>query len=295
MRRDRLAGVTAFVAVARAGGFTPAAARLGVSVSAVSHAVRDLEQRLGIRLLNRSTRSVGLTEAGQRYLARVRPALEELEAAEEGLSELRDEARGLLRIDISRPAYLSVLAPRLARFREAHPGIELELVVADTLSDIVADGCDAGIRLGESLEQDMIAIPVSGELHTVIAASPAYFARHPPPADPAGLAGHDCIGFRLPSGGTLYRWELERDGRELEVVPKMSITVNDALVALDLALAGAGIGYFINDIVDTHLASGRLVRVLEDWSPRFPGYFLYHSARRNPPAKLRALIDALRV
>jgi DNA-binding transcriptional LysR family regulator len=296
MRAEPLTGIVAFVAVAERSSFTAAAAQLGVSPSAVSHAVRELERRLGIRLLGRSTRSVGLTEAGERYLARVRPALEELRAAAEGLGELRDRPTGRLRLDLSRPAYFSVLAPRIAGFLQANPEIRLELALQDSFSDIVAEGNDAGIRLGEALEQDMMAVPVSGDLYTVIAAAPGYFARRPPPETPGDLVAHDCIAFRFPTSGKLYAWEFERDGRPFEFTPSSPVvTVNDPIVMRDLALAGLGVGYFISDMMERDLTEGRLVRVLEAWSPRFPGYFLYHASRRHPPAKLRALIEALRV
>ncbi|MEO3432966.1 LysR substrate-binding domain-containing protein [Inquilinus sp. CAU 1745] len=294
MRRDQLTGIGAFAAVAERRSFTAAAAALGVSPSALSHAVRALEERLGIRLLDRSTRSVGLTEAGERYLARVRPALDELATAAEELDELRDTPSGVLRLDVSRPAYFSVLSPRLAAFRAAYPDIRLELTLADSLSDIVANGCDAGIRLGETLQQDMVAVRIGEGLETVIAAAPAYFAGRPKPLRPEDLAGHECLNFRFPSSGAIYRWEFEREGHEVDIAVPGAIVANDALVLRDMALAGLGLGYFLSDMVADDLASGRLVRVLEDWSPRFPGHCLYYSSRRLPPAKLRALIDTLR-
>lgn len=294
MRRDQLTGIGAFAAVAERRSFTAAAAALDVSPSALSHAVRTLEGRLGIRLLDRSTRSVGLTEAGERYLARVRPALDELIAAAEDLDELRDTPSGVLRLDISRPAYFSVLSSRLAAFRAAYPDIRLELTLADSLSDIVANGCDAGIRLGETLQQDMVALPIGEGLETVVAAAPAYFAGRPKPSRPEDLAGHECLNFRFPSSGVIYRWQFEREGREVDIAVPGAIVANDALVLRDMARAGLGIGYFLSDMVAGDLASGRLIRVLENWSPRFPGHYLYYSSRRHPPAKLRALIDTLR-
>lgn len=295
MRREDLAGLTAFAAVAEKKSFTAAAAQLGISASAVSHAVRDLEARLGLRLLNRSTRSVNLTEAGERYLARVLPALRELAQAADGLDELRDSPVGLLRINVSRPAYKAVLAGRLAEFHRLHPQVQLELVVDDMLADIVASGCDAGIRLGETLHQDMVAVPVSQPLELVICGSREYFARHPIPNTPSDLRDHACIGFRFPSSGKLYDWELERDGHEVMFEPNAWVVANDAGVMLDLVRSGAGLACVLSNMVAEDLERGTLIRVLAEWCPPFPGYFLYYSSHRHVPAKLRALIDFLRV
>ena len=295
MRREYLTGLTAFVAVAEKRSFTAAAAQLGISASAVSHAVRDLEARLGVRLLNRSTRSVNLTEAGERYLARVLPALRELAQAADGLDELRDTPMGLLRINVSGPAYDAVLARRLSEFHRLYPQIQLELVVDDKLADIVATGCDAGIRLGETLKQDMVAIPVSAPLELVICGSREYFERHPLPRTPSDLRDHECIAFRYPSSGKIYGWELEHDGQEVEFEPSAWVVTNDAAVMLDLVRSGAGLACLLSHMVADDLRRGDLIRVLADWCPPFPGYFLYHSSHRHVPAKLRALIDFLRV
>lgn len=295
MRRDYLAGLTAFAAVAEKKSFTAAAAQLGISSSAVSHAVRDLEARLGLRLLNRSTRSVNLTEAGERYFSRVLPALQELARAADGLDELRDTPTGLLRINISRPAYDAVLASRLGEFHRLHPQVQLEVVVDDTLTDIVAAGCDAGIRLGETLQQDMVAIPVSRPLELVICGSREYFARHAIPHAPADLRNHACIAFRFPSSGKIYSWELERDGQEVRFEPSSWVTTNETGVLLDLVRSGAGLACVLSHMVEGDLERGELIRVLADWCPAFPGYFLYHPSHRHVPAKLRALIDFLRV
>jgi len=295
MRREYLAGLTAFAAVAEKKSFTAAAAQLGISSSAVSHAVRDLEARLGLRLLNRSTRSVNLTEAGERYFARVMPALQALAQAAEGLDELRDTATGLLRINVSRPAYDAVLAGRLNEFHRLHPQVELEIIVDNTLTDIVAAGCDAGIRLGETLQQDMVAIPVSAPLELVICGSREYFEQHPMPRAPSDLRDHACIAFRFPSSGKVYGWELERNGQEVKVEPSGWVVTNDASVLLDLVRSGAGLACVLSHMVVDDLARGTLVRVLADWCPPFPGYFLYHSSHRHVPAKLRAFIDFLRV
>ncbi len=295
MRRDYLAGLTAFAAVAEKKSFTAAAAQLGISSSAVSHAVRDLEARLGLRLLNRSTRSVNLTEAGERYFARVMPALQELARAADGLDELRDTAIGLLRINLSRPAYDAVLAGRVTEFHRLHPQVQLELVVDDTLTDIVQAGCDAGIRLGETLQHDMVAIPVSKPLELVICGSREYFDRHPLPRAPSDLREHACIAFRFPSSGKLYSWELEHDGQEVRFEPRAWVVTNDASVMLDLVRSGAGLACVLSHMVVDDLARGSLVRVLADWCPPFPGYFLYHPSHRHVPAKLRAFIDFLRV
>jgi len=294
MRRDYLAGLSAFAAVAERKSFTAAAAQLGISSSAVSHAVRDLESRLGMRLLNRSTRSVHLTEAGERYLARVVPALQELAAAADGLDELRETPAGLLRISVSRPAYSAVLAPRLSSFHKMYPRVQVELLVDDTLVDIVASGCDAGIRLGETLHQDMVAIPVSLPLELVVCGSPEYFQRHPTPRAPEDLHRHECIAFRYPSSGKVYCWELERGGQEILFEPNAWATANDAAAIRNLVKSGAGLACLLSDIVGEDLADGSLIRVLADWCPPFPGYFLYHTSHRHVPAKLRALIDFLR-
>jgi DNA-binding transcriptional LysR family regulator len=295
MRREHLAGLSAFAAVATHRSFTEAAVQLGLSASAVSHAVRELEARLGLRLLNRSTRSVALTEAGERYLARVLPALEQLAVAADDLDELHHTPSGLLRVNISRPAYRTVLAPRIAAFRQAYPQVTMELVVDDLLADIVACGCDAGIRLGETLQRDMVAVPVSPPIEMVVCAAPAYFAEFPRPKTPDDLPHHRCIVFRYPGSGTSYAWELERDGQSIRFEPTPSITVNDAMTLRDLALRGLGLICTLSDLVSDEIASGALERVMADWCPPFPGYFLYHSSHRHVPAKLRALIDHLRV
>jgi DNA-binding transcriptional LysR family regulator len=294
MRREYLAGLSAFVAVAEKKSFTAAASQLGISSSAVSHAVRDLEARLGLRLLNRSTRSVNLTEAGERYLARVRPALRELAEAADGLDELRDTAKGLLRINLSRPAYGAILAGRLSEFHRLHPEVQIELVIDDALTDIVAAGCDAGIRLGETLQKDMVAIRISPPLELVICGSREYFEHRPIPRKPADLRDHECIAFRFPSSGKIYNWELERDGQEVLFEPSAWIVTNAADVMLDLVRSGAGLACMLSHVVAKDLERGSLIRVLADWCPAFPGYFLYHPSHRHVPAKLRAFIDFLK-
>src|SRR5690606_38507531 len=270
MRRDYLAGLTAFAAVAEKKSFTAAAAQLGISSSAVSHAVRDLESRLGLRLLNRSTRSVNLTEAGERYFTRVLPALRELARAADGLDELRDTPTGLLRINLSRPAYDAVLAGRLSEFHRLHPQVQLELVVDDTLTDIVAAGCDAGIRLGETLHQDMVAVAVSEPLELVISASREYFDQHSMPRTPSDLRDHACIACRYPSSGKLYSWELERAGKEVRFEPSSWVVTNDAAALLDLVRSGAGLACVLSHMVVDDLERGTLIRVLADWCPPFP-------------------------
>src|SRR5690606_25264571 len=244
--------------------------QLGISSSAVSHAVRDLEGRLGLRLLNRSTRSVTLTEAGERYFARVRPALRELAQAADGLDDLRNSATGQLRTNLSRPASDAVLARRVDEFHRLHPQVQLELVVDDTLTDIVAAGCDAGIRLGETLQQDMVAIPVSAPLELVICGSREYFDRHPLPLAPSDLRDQECIAFRFPSSGKIYNWELERDGQEVLFEPSSWIVANDAGVMLDLVRSGVGLACVLSHMVADDLERGTLIRVLADWCPPFP-------------------------
>ncbi len=293
MPRD-LNDLAAFAAVARLGSFARAAAERGVSASALSHTLRGLEERLRVRLLNRTTRSVGLTAAGERLLAQLGPALAAVDNALATLREERDEPAGPLRINVSRIAALLCVAPILRRFADAHPAVRLEVWVDDGLADIVRGGFDAGIRLGESLEADMIAIPVGGELRAAVVASPDYLARRGTPDTPRDLGRHACIRYRHVTAGTLYRWEFGEGATAVEVSVDGPLTVNDADLAVAAALNGVGLAYVLDPRVLDLVAAGRLVRVLEAWCPPFPGFHLYHTSRRQIPAALRAFLAFLK-
>ncbi len=289
-----LPALTGFAAVARHRSFRRAAAELGVSTSALSHALRGLEEELGTRLLHRTTRSVAPTEAGERLLARLAPALADIAAAVAEAAAGPGQAHGVVRLSVPRLAAALVLGPRIAGFARAHPAVHLEVTVDDGTADIVAAGFDAGIRLGERLESDMVAVPVTGRLRMAAAAAPAYLAGRPPPDTPDALRGHACLRFRYPTSGALYAWEFERDGRALEVAVEGPLTSGDQDLLVRAALAGAGIVFTVEEYIAEHLQAGRLVRLLEAWCPPFPGLFLYWPSRRQVPPALRALIDTLR-
>jgi DNA-binding transcriptional LysR family regulator len=294
MRGSEFAELTAFVAVAEHKSFSRAAGHLRVSPSALSQTIRHLEERLGARLLNRTTRSVALSKAGERLLARVRPSMSELDSAVAEVRESRGVPSGSLRINAPRIAALRFIAPLLGRFNAAYPDIVLDIKVEDALTDIVAGRFDAGIRLGESLDKDMVAVKLSGELEMWAVGSPDYFARHGVPKTPRELHTHRCLNWRWPTDGTLYRWEFEKDGRAFEVAVDGPLIVNDTGLYLRGALDGVGLAYMMDDEVRPWLEAGRLKRVLKDWSPRFPGFHLYYPNRRQVPAPLRAFIDLLR-
>jgi DNA-binding transcriptional LysR family regulator len=294
MRGSDYAELRAFATVLEQGNFARAAARLGVSPSALSQMIRGLEERLGMRLLNRTTRSVGPTEAGARLIARLAPVISEMEAAVAEIGTLRDKPAGLLRINASRIAAIQHIGPLLGPFHRAYPDIVLDITIDDTLTDIVAHRFDAGIRLGERLAKDMVAVKLSGELETMIVATPAYLKRRGVPKAPKDLHGHDCINFRLPSAGNLYQWEFERNGQALEVAVEGPLIVNDVDLALQASLQGVGVACLFDQQVQPLVKAGRLQRILEDWSPRFPGFYLYHPSRRQTPPPLRAFIDFLR-
>lgn len=294
MRQEHLDGLVAFVSVAQERGFSAAAVKLGVSPSAVSQAIRSLEQRLGAVLFNRTTRSVSLTELGERYLERIRPALEALSEATEELGHETDVPSGVLRLNLSRAAYLIVLQPLLSRFMQAYPDVNVEMRFENLLVDIVRDGFDAGIRFGELVEKDMVAMRVGPPICAHVIASPEYLARHGTPVHPRDLLDHDCIGFRHTTTGQVERWTFERDGDSVELAVKGRLVVNDSEVLVRAALDGLGVAYMINGYLDRFYDEGRLVRVLEEWSPDFPALHLYYPDRRRVPAKLRALIEFLR-
>ena len=295
MNREDWGSLAAFAVVAEERSFTRAAARLGVSPSALSHTVRRLEERLRTQVLARSTRSVSTTEAGERLLARLRPAIDEISGAVEDLGQLLGRPSGLVRITASRTAARMVIAPALPRFIERYPEIVVEVLIETGLTDIVARRFDAGIRLGESLEKDVVAVPVTGALRMAVVGTPLYFASHAKPSTPQDLGRHRCINFRLPSAGTIYKWEFERGHRKMEVGVDGPLTFDDEGMILDAALAGLGLAYVVEDQVASLLRAGALSRVLEDWCPPFAGFFLYYPGRRQVSPALAAFIEAVRV
>lgn len=293
MRRGDLADLAAFAAIARNGSFRRAARELGVSTSALSHALRGLETRMGVRLLHRTTRSVAPTEAGAALLARIAPALTEIAAAVGAAGAFRATLGGALRINAPRSACRLVLMPLVACYLARYPGVRVEVAADDALTDVVAAGFDAGVRFGEHLAGDMIAVPLGGPQRFALVGAPAYLAGRPRPESPADLVEHLCIGQRFP-GGAVYRWELEKDGRAVAVSVDGPLTVNDQEMIVEAALAGLGLGLVFEDSVGDHLASGRLIRLMPEWCPSFPGLFLYYAGRRQIPPPLQAFIDLVR-
>jgi len=295
MDREDWGSLAAFAVVAEERSFTRAAARLGVSPSALSHTMRRLEERLRIRLLARSTRSVSTTQAGERLLARLSPAIEEISGAVEDLGRLLERPSGHVRITASRSAARMVVAPVLPAFIKTYPEIVVEILIDPALTNIVAQRFDAGIRLGESLEKDVVAVPVTGKLRMAVVGSPQYFASHPAPSTPHDLRQHRCINFRLPTAGTLYKWEFEQRQHKMEVGVDGPLVFDDEGMVIDAALAGMGLAYVIEEQVASLLRAGALARVLEDWCPPFPGFFLYYPGRRQLSPALATFIDAIRV
>ncbi|RWO69939.1 LysR family transcriptional regulator [Mesorhizobium sp.] len=294
MPRDNLNELTAFLAVAREESFTRAAAKLGVSQSALSHTVRALEERLGVRLLTRTTRSVSPTEAGERLARTVGPRLDEIEAEIAALSALREKPAGTIRITAGEHAADAILWPALAKFLPDYPDIKVEIIVDYSLTDIVAERFDAGVRLGEQVARDMIAVRIGPDMRMAVVGSPAYFAKWPKPRTPQDLTTHNCINLRLPTYGGLYAWEFEKAGRELKVRVEGQLVFNTAALRMNAVLAGLGLAYLPEEQVTAHLADGRLVRVLADWCAPFPGYHLYYPSRRQATPAFSLLVDALR-
>jgi DNA-binding transcriptional LysR family regulator len=294
MSRTNVNDLLAFLAVAREHSFTRAAARLGVSQSALSHTIRGLEARLGLRLLARTTRSVAPTEAGERLLRTVGPRLDEIEAELAALSELRDKPAGDIRITTGEHAANALLWPALVRLLPEYPDIKVELVIENGLTDIVAERYDAGVRLGESLDKDMIAVRIGPDMSMAVVGAPQYFAGRPRPTTPHDLTAHDCTNLRLPTYGGLYIWEFEKDGRELKVRVEGRLAFNAPTPILKAALAGFGLAYLPEDMVESAVANGELVRVLADWCQPFSGYHLYYPSRRQPTPAFAVLVDALR-
>lgn len=294
MARDNLNDLAAFVAIAESGSFTRAAARLGLSQSALSHALRGLEERLGVRLLSRTTRSVLPTEAGERLLRAVQPRLEEIRQEVAGLMALRDRPAGLIRITASEHAVTTILYPAIQRLAPAYPEIQIEVSVDNAFADIVAGRFDAGLRLGEQVEKDMVAVRVGPEMRMAVVGSPAYFADRPPPSTPQALTAHNCVCMRLPTRGDRLRWEFEKNGQAVTVAVDGQLTFNATAFCLRAALNGLGLAYCPEDMAADAVSRGRLIRVLEDWCAPFPGYHLYYPSRRQPTAAFTLLVETLR-
>ena len=294
MQRQRLNDLVAFVAVGRERSFTKAAAKLGVSQSALSHTIRELEARLGVRLLTRTTRSVSPTEAGERLLHTLVPRFEEIDAELTALSELREKPAGTIRITATEYAVDSLLWPKLAKFLVRYPDIKVELFNDPALTDIVAQRFDAGVRIGEQVAKDMIAVRIGPDLRMAVVGAPSYFKKRTEPQKPQDLIGHGCINLRLSTLGGLYAWEFEKGGRELKVRVEGQLVFNGSAQMLNAALAGFGLAYVPEELAQPYLAKGRLRRVLADWCPRYPGYHLYYPSRRQSSAAFALLVDALR-
>jgi DNA-binding transcriptional LysR family regulator len=295
MDRDNLGTLSAFAVVAQERSFTRAAARLGVSPSALSHAIRRLEEKLGTQLLARSTRSVSMTQAGERLLARVGPAMEELSSAVQELGAQAGRPAGHVRISAPAEAAHRIILPMLPRFVEAYPDIVVEVLVEAAFTDIVARRLDAGVRLGESLAKDVVAVPISGPQRLVVIASPVYAKAHGTPKSPRDLRDHRCINQRLLAAGSLYKWEFARGREKMEVAVEGPLVFDDGGMVLEAVLAGIGLGYVMEERALPYLQSGRLVRVLDDWTPPFPGFYLYYPGRKQASAALAAFIDAIRL
>jgi DNA-binding transcriptional LysR family regulator len=294
MLRENLNDVVAFLAVARERSFTRAAAKLGVSQSALSHTIRGLEARLGLRLLARTTRSVAPTEAGERLLRAVGPRFDEIETELAELSELRDKPAGTIRITSGEHAAEAILWPALAKLLPRYPDIKVELNIDYGLTDIVAERYDAGVRLGEQVAKDMIAVRIGPDFRMAVVGAPSYFARRPKPKHPQDLTAYDCINIRLPTYGSIYAWEFEKRGRALKVRVEGQLVFNNIALRVNAALAGLGLAYLSEDQVREHVAEGRLVRVLGDWCPPFSGYHLYYPSRRQAAPAFALLVEALR-
>ncbi|HYD69311.1 LysR family transcriptional regulator [Azospirillum sp.] len=294
MARENVNDLLAFLAVARERSFTRAAAKVGVSQSALSHTIRQLEARLGIRLLTRTTRAVSPTEAGERLLQSIGPHFDEIEAQMEALSELRDKPAGTIRVAAADYAIKHVLWPKLSKFLPRYPDIKVELVLDNGLTDIVTERYDAGVRMGEHLAKDMISARISPDFRLAVVGAKSYFADHPEPTHPKDLVGHTCINFRLPTSGGLYAWEFEENGRELKIRVEGQLIFNNIFNALDATLDGFGLAYIPEEIIVPYVAEGRLVRVLQEFSPYWDGYHLYYPSRRQSSPAFVAVVEALR-
>jgi DNA-binding transcriptional LysR family regulator len=294
MQRDELGDLRAFLAVAEERSFTKAAAKLGVSQPALSYTIRQLETRLGVRLLARTTRSVAPTLAGERLLETVGPLFEGIVAGMNALTEFREKPAGTIRITADEYSVHTILASALERILPDYPDIKVEVTIDYGLTDIVAERYDAGIRLGEQVAKDMIAVPIGPEMRMVVVGAPSYFANRPKPRKPQDLVSQNCINLRLPTYGGLYAWEFEKDGHELKVRVDGQLVFNSPAPILDATLAGLGLAYLPEGQVQTQLAEGRLVQVLGNWCPPFPGYHLYYPSRRQSSPAFNVLVEALR-
>lgn len=294
MPRKNLNDLLAFLAVAKERSFTRAAAKLGLSQSALSHTMRSLEERLGVRLLTRTTRSVAPTEAGERLLRTLGPRFDEIDAELAALSDLREKPAGTIRITAGEHAANACLWPTLEKFLPGYPDIKVEIIVDYGLTDIVAERYDAGVRTGENIAKDMIAVRIGPDLRMAVVGSPSYFAKRSKPKMPQDLTSHSCVNLRLPTYGGLYAWEFEKAKRELSVRVDGQLVFNNLALRLDAALAGLGLAYMPEDQVKDHLASGRLIRVLADWCPPFSGYHLYYPSHRQHTPAFALLVGALR-
>jgi len=294
MPQENFNDLVAFVMVAKEGSFTKAAVKLGVSQSALSQTVRGLEERLGLRLLTRTTRSVSPTNAGERLLRTAGPRFEEIQAELSALSEMRDKPAGTIRITAGEHAAISVLAPALEKFLPANPDVNVEITVDYGLTNIVTERYDAGVRLGEQLAKDMIAVRIGPEMRMAVVGAPSYFRQHHWPETPQDLTAHNCIQIRMPTHGNILQWEFEKDGHELNVRVEGQLVFNNIAMRLDAAQRGLGLAYMPEDLVDEHIRDGRLVRVLEDWCAPFAGYHLYYPNRRHPSPAFGLVLEALR-
>jgi DNA-binding transcriptional LysR family regulator len=294
MKREDLSDLAAFLAVAEERSFTRGAIRLGLSQATLSQTISNLERRLGLRLLARTTRSVRTTEAGQRLLETLWPALADIDAQVQALTALSDTPSGTIRLTSIRFAARALVLPALSAFRQAYPRVKVEISAEDAFTDLVASGFDGGIRFGHQVEKDMVAVPIGPDARVAVVAAPGYFERHGRPENPRDLARHDCINFRMASAGSIARWQFWENGRALDVKVDGALTVNDGDLLAQAALDGQGLAYIFEDQVAEHLKSGRLLRCLEAWCPPLPGYHLYYPTRRQKTPALAALVEALR-
>src|SRR6266436_3024811 len=294
MQRGNLDDLLALIAIGRERSFTKAAAKLGVSQSALSHTIRELEARLGVRLLTRTTRSVSPTEAGERLLRTVAPRFEEIEAELDAVSELREKPAGTIRITATDYAADTILWPKLTKLLRQYPDIKVEIIIDYGLTDIVAERLDAGVRSGEQVAKDMIAVRIGSDISMAVVGARSYFKNRTEPKKPQELIGHNCINLRLPSHGGLYAWEFEKGSRELKVRVEGQMTFNSATQMLNAALAGYGLAYVPEGMVQPHLAKGRLKRVLAEWCQPYSGYHLFYPSRRQSSAAFNLVVEALR-
>jgi DNA-binding transcriptional LysR family regulator len=294
MQRGSFDQLVCFIAVARERSFTSAAAKLNVSQSALSHTIRELEERLGVRLLTRTTRSVSPTEAGERLLRNIEPRFDEIEAEIAAVRELREKPAGRIRITATEFSIDTLLVPKLAPLLREYPDIKVEMIVDYGLTDIVAQQYDAGVRSGEQVAKDMIAVRIGPDMRMAVVGAPTYFTTHPEPKKPQDLIGHNCINLRLPTRGGVYAWEFEKGSRELGVRVEGQLTFNGTAQLLNAALAGCGLAYVPEGFAETHVAKGRLKRVLADWCQPYSGYHLFYPSRRQSSAAFALVVQALR-